>query len=77
MTGDLPLTSASGSLQRLHGEKTNVSDLHRSNLLPATETHGGRQDSFEGPRPRPDPQQAADGGTITVSCQGQLIRLWL
>lgn len=56
----------SGSVQRLHGEEVDVSDLHWSNVLSASEAHGGRQDPLEGPGPRPDPQQTANGGTVTV-----------
>ena len=63
---DTDIYCDSGAVQWLHRTQTQHSSVSGPDVLPETETHGGRQDSLQGQRARADPHETTYGGTITV-----------
>ena len=63
---DTDIYCDSGAVQWLHRTQTQHSSVSGPDILPETETHGGRQDSLQGQRARADPHETTYGGTITV-----------
>ncbi len=57
----------SGVVQRAYWSKDEHTSVLGPDLLPASEAHGGRQNSLARKRPGADPQQTTHGGQIQVS----------